>query len=138
MSAQKGNLFKLELKNSGSPVTYSAFTSARSTDFTVNNTQVDVTTMTSAGWKTLLQGAGIQDLAISISGVWEDSTQEQALVTATFANTFLALKWVNGNGDSFVGNFAVPSYKRSGTYNGEEAYTASFASTGPVTFTAGT
>jgi predicted secreted protein len=139
MAAQKGNLFVVEV-GTGSPgsYTYSSLTSARSVDWTLNNSQVDVTTITSAGWKTLLQGAGIQDMAISVSGVWEDAAQEKTLVTAANANTFLPLKWINGNGDTFTGSFAVTSYKRAGTYNGEETYTASFASSGAITYTPGT
>jgi predicted secreted protein len=139
MAAQKGNLFLIEVGTGTAPsYTYTSLTSARSVDWTLNNSQVDVTTITSAGWKTLLQGAGIQDMAISISGVWEDSTGEKTLVTALNGNTFLPLKWVNGNGDLFTGLFAVTSYKRAGTYNGEETYTASFASSGAITYTPGT
>jgi TP901-1 family phage major tail protein len=138
MSAQKGNLFLLGVgSGSGSSVTYTNVTSARSVDWTLNNSQVDVTTITSAGWKALLQGAGIQSMAITLSGAWEDAAVEQAVVTAATGNTFLNLKFTNGNGDEFVGSFAVSSYKRAGTYNGEETYNASFDSNGAVTYTPG-
>jgi TP901-1 family phage major tail protein len=139
MSAQKGNLFLIEVQTAvGPPAVYSGLTSARSTDWNINNAQVDVTTITSAGWKTLLAGAGIQDMTISVSGVWEDSAQEKILATAALANTLMTLKFTNGNADAFTGSFAVTSYKRAATYNGEETYTASFTSSGAVVYTAGT
>ena len=138
MAAQKGNLFVIENGVGPSPYTYTAITSARSSEFTINNTQVDVTTITSAGWKTLLQGAGLQSMAITASGVWEDSAQEKLWVTAATTNAVVNLKWTNGNGDIIVGSFVITSYKRAGTYNGEETWNATFESSGSVTYTPGT
>ena len=139
MAAQKGNLFLIGVgSGSGSSISYTNVTSARSVDWTINNSQVDVTTITSAGWKTLLQGAGIQNMSITLSGAWEDSTVEKSVVTAATTNAFLPLKFTNGNGDAFTGSFAVSSYKRAGTYNGEETYNATFDSAGAVTYTPGT
>lgn len=138
MSAQKGNLFLIGVgSGSGSTITYTNVTSARSVDWTINNSQVDVTTITSAGWKTLLEGAGIQSMSITLSGAWEDAAIEQAVVSAATGNTFLNLKFTNGNDDEFTGSFSVTTYKRAGTYNGEETYNATFDSNGAVAYTPG-
>jgi TP901-1 family phage major tail protein len=135
VSASKGKLFLIQVKTPGSPPTYASVTSARSTDWTINNGQVDVTTKASDGWKELLEGAGISDMSISLSGVWTNTTQEQALAAAAVANTFMDLKFINAVGDAFEGSFAVSSYKRGGEFNGEETFTASVASAGVVTYT---
>jgi TP901-1 family phage major tail protein len=137
MTAQAGNLFKIAI-NTGSGSTYTNFASARSNDWTISNTQVDVTNQSSAGWTTLLQGAGTQKMAISVQGVVQEGAEEAFLVTSTFGNAIVPLKFTNGFGDTFIGSFAISSYKRSGTYNGEEQFTASFDSSGQVTYTAGT
>jgi TP901-1 family phage major tail protein len=132
---QAGKLFKVELQNTGSPATYTAFLSARSSDFTINNGQVDVTALDSAGWKQLLQGAGIQDFAITLQGVFADNLQEQTAAGAAMANTFVNLKLISGNTDTWAGSFAISSYKRAGTFNGEETYSMTLNSSGVVTYT---
>jgi TP901-1 family phage major tail protein len=137
-AAQKGSLFVLATKNSGSPVTYTTLTSARSTDMTINNSQVDVTTITSGGAKTLLAGAGITSMQITLSGVFEDSTQDKQVQAAATANTIGQYKLAGGNGDTYIGQFALSSYKLAGTYNGEQTYSVTLDSSGAIAFTPGT
>lgn len=116
---------------------FKTFAAARSNDWTISNTQVDVTNQSSSGWTTLLQGAGTQKMSVTVQGVVQEGLDEQALATAATGNAIVALNFTNGFGDTFTGNFAVSSYKRSGTYNGEEQFSASFDSSGVVTYTAG-
>jgi TP901-1 family phage major tail protein len=140
VAAQKGNLVVVSTSSGGGSPTYTPVTSARATSLTVNKSQVDVTTITSGGVKTLLAGAGITSFSISLSGAFEDSSQDKVLQAAAFAvpDAFLPLKLSCGNGDTYIGTFAVTSYKVAGTYNGEQTYDLSLDSSGAVTFTPGT
>jgi len=86
MAKQAGKLFFIEVGGapSGSPptVSYTNLASARSNDWTVNNTSVDVTAIDSAGMKELLEGAGITDLQLTSQMVFADSASEE-LVPST-------------------------------------------------------
>ena len=133
MAAQLGKNFLLSIYNGA---TYDDIVQCRATDMTINNESVDITNKGSAGWRTLLQGAGISSMTITIEGVYEDSTHEEDLVTLAVNNTHDLFELTSGTGDKFAGTFQVTSYGRSGTYNGEEAFTATLESAGVVTYTA--
>ena len=62
MAAQKGNLFLLKLGVAGAGGTLAGM---RTTNLSINNTPVDVTTKDSSQKRTLLAGAGVQSMVIS-------------------------------------------------------------------------
>ncbi len=133
MSAQKGKLLLISVNTTGD--TYVDLVEARSNDLTINGSTVEITNKGSAGWKELLEGAGITSMSLSASGVFTDSAAYQKVLAASLANTHLTLRIVRGIGDEFNGIFAVTSLKASGEFNGEEAFSFSFESAGVVAYT---
>lgn len=131
MAAQTGKLFILSSWDGASA--YVDVLSARSTDFTIANESVDVTTKSSNGWRTLLESAGIGSMTATLEGVFEDAAYEQRLVTLAEGNTHNLYEITSNAGQKFSGTFQITSYGRSGTYNGEEAYTLTLENAGVVT-----
>ena len=75
-------------------------------------------TKTVAGWRELLQGAGITSMSLKLSGVVSDNTVfTDHIMAAVMNNTHVVLKIESGLGDVWQGSFAVPSCERSGEYN---------------------
>ncbi len=137
MTAQKGSLFLLKAGDGGSPETFTTVGGLRSTRFTINNAAVDVTNKDSSGMRELLGGAGIQSMAVAGNGVFTDTAAEETMRANAAANTISNYQIVSGNGDMWQGAFLITSYERSGDFNGEEAFSLTLESSGPVSFTAG-
>lgn len=134
MAAQKGRLFLLGVWDGVSA--YDNIIQARSTDMTINNETVDVSNKGTAGFRALLEGAGITSMSISLEGVYEDTAEEAVLAGHALANTHEQYQIISETGDTYTGTFALTSYGRSGVYNGEEVFSISLESAGTVTFTA--
>ena len=134
MAAQKGRLVLVGIWDGVSA--YNDLVTARSTEFTINDETVDVTNKGSAGFRELLEGAGIRSMTISAEGVYEDTADENALAALVLAGTHEQFQVSFENGDSYTGTFQGSSYARSGVYNGEEVFSFTLESAGVVTFTA--
>ena len=146
MAAQKGSELLLKYNTTGS--TYVTVGGLRSTGITMNDEAVDVTNKDSFGVRTLLAGGGTQSVSISGSGVFTDSTTEQALrttfygqanssdgssaQTAAFKNFQVIVKDLG----TFTGAFMIASLGYSGEFNGEISYDITLESAGYITFAA--
>lgn len=108
----------------------------RSTKFTVNNEQVDVTTKSDIPWKQLM-AVGIRSLSADCSGVFNNNDSLNLMVNDVLTNNFPTLKIISGRGDTFVGVMQVVSVERQGEYNKEEQYSLKIESAGTVTYTPG-
>ena len=96
--------------------------------------------------RTLLAGGGTQSVNISGSGVFTDSTTEQAVRTAYFAqaNTsdgsaaqtaaFDSFQVIVPDLGTFTGTFMIATMGYSGEFNGEVTYDLTLESSGYVTF----
>lgn len=108
----------------------------RTHSFRINHELVDVTTKSSAGFRTLLEGAGTKSLTVSFGGVvGNDAGFEafQGFANAGSVNAH-ALGWADG--DTIEGSFQVSSFEVTGEFNGEQTFTATLESSGSWTFTA--
>lgn len=136
MSAQNGALVLLKMGDGGTPTeTFTTIGGMRANSFTLNNQAVDATNKDSGAWRQLLEGAGIRAVSLSGSGIFTDSAAEETLRSAAFNNSIDNYELHFGNGDKLSGAFQITSYNRGGSYDGEETYSASFASAGAITFT---
>lgn len=133
MVASAGRDFLMKL-GTGSPLTYTTIAAARENSLTVNGTEVDVTTMDSAGVRTLLAAAGVVSYEASISGIFTDAAGHSSLQTAAAARTFLNLRLENAaNSITVSGAFQVTSYTLSGSEGDAMTFSASLISAGVVT-----
>lgn len=145
MAAQKGSAMLLKIDQSGTQTTVGGL---RSTGITFNDEAVDITNKDSLGMRTLLAGGGTQSVSISGSGVFTDSTTEQAVRTAYFAqaNTsdgstaqtaaFDSFQVIVPDLGTFTGTFMIATMGYSGEFNGEVTYDLTLESSGYVTFAA--
>lgn len=102
----------------------------------VNNEMIDVTSDTSSGWATALAEPGQKSIELSFSGIVEDLD----LLMSAISNTsqIYACVITYPEGSTVTGDFGFGSFSDTGEYNGAYTFEATMASSGAVTFTAGT
>ena len=133
MAAQKGSAVLIKATVSGSLVTVGGL---RSSSITLNDEMVDITNKDSSNNRTLLPQGGIQSMTITGSGVFTDSTSEQALRTHFGASAFIAYSFVIPDLGTYSGSFQITSLEFAGEYNGEATYSVTLESSGAVSFAA--
>lgn len=137
ISAQKGRAFLLKVATGASPTAYVTASGLRATDLTINGNPVDITTKTSNGWRELLPDAGVQQVDITASGVWDSSSAVlQQVQAAAVARTLIEAEIISGAGDRFIGTWDVSQFKRAGTHNDAETFDITLQSSGPVIYSA--
>lgn len=132
----KGRDFLIQIETA-TPGTYATVGGLRSNSFSINNEAVDITDKDGDTWKQLLEGAGIQSVAVKGSGVAKVSTTLAEIRQAAVDNTFVPLKLVSALGYSLTGNFQITSFESAGEYNKEETFSVSLDSAGTITYADG-
>lgn len=102
----------------------------------VNNEMVDVTSDSSDGWATALAEPGQRSIELSFSGVVENLNLMLSIVNNT--SQIYACTLTYPDGSVVAGDFGFNSFSDSGDYNEKVTFEASLASSGEITFTAGT
>jgi TP901-1 family phage major tail protein len=132
MAAQKGRLYLLKLGADGSGGTVAG---VRTASAQIGNEAVEITNKDSAGWRTLLEGAGTQSVDISIDGVATDGSTYETLKGYAQAGSLNAMQLIGPDNDALSGSFLITSFQEAGAHNGEITFTASLQSSGTITFT---
>lgn len=110
----------------------------RTTGWTINTENVDITTADNANrWRELLPEAGIKNMSITMSGVLSSVSAHQTMVQDMIAQTVDAYGLILDDFGYFDGNFMISSIEANGEYNGEETYSLTLESGGDITFTTG-
>jgi len=139
MTAQKGSSLLLKAEATAGGGTYTTIAGQRSVSIAFNSETVDVTTKdTTDKWRRLLEGAGICDVAISASCVFDDASIDDVVRTRATSPTdnIWNFQVIFPNSDTLSGAFQVTGYTRTGDYNGAEMADISLASAGAMTYTA--
>lgn len=131
MTAQAGREFVLAVDSGG----YLDVANCRTTDLTINDESVDITTKGSTGnWRELLAGAGTRSASISVEGVYDlDDTGFAALVAHVNAATFADCQLTTGSGETYTGDFHITNFALGGVHNGEGTFSATLESAGVIT-----
>lgn len=133
MTAQKGISMLLKLAADGSGGTVAGL---QTTAFSINNEVVDVTNKDSSGWKTLLQGAGVQSVQLTANGTAVTDSTFTTLRGYAVANSINPFQMVfTGGGHTLSGSFQISKFDVSGAYNKEETFTCTLESSGTISFT---
>ncbi len=123
MAAQKGKLVLLKADLvAGSPQSYTTIAGLRTNDWTVNGEDVDVTTKDDDGWQQRLAGAGVRSIAVSVSGIFQDSAVEETVRGWAFDQSLNWYQITLENGDDIEFQAQISSYERTGSYDGAEEY----------------
>jgi TP901-1 family phage major tail protein len=108
----------------------------RTTDFTMNNQVVDVSTKDTAGWRELLEDGSLKFFSIACEGIFKNSASDATVRGYVLANSLNPFTFQFPNGDTIAGTFQITNYQRKGDVEGAETYSMTLESTGIPTFTA--
>lgn len=111
MAAQNGRRLTIKLSNNDSPETFSAIAGAVEKSFTITNGEIDITSDDDNGRMARL-GGGLQDCALSVSGV----TKNDVLLLASYNQTALRMQVeYEDTNTQLTGTFEIGEYEESGT-----------------------
>jgi TP901-1 family phage major tail protein len=110
----------------------------RTRGLSITNDHIDVTTDDDSGWRTLLATPGLRSVEVSASGITSDEVLIAEMFNASITGETLQANLpsslaVPGN---VSGTFVVSSFEQSGDHDGAVEWSATFTSTGAVTYTA--
>lgn len=88
------------------------------------------------GWRELLAGAGIKQATVTGSGVFRDAPSDALLRQSFFDQSADEYELSIPDFGVLRGSFVVANLDYSGDHDGEAAFAATFASSGPLTFEA--
>lgn len=110
----------------------------RTRTLTINNEYVDVTTDDDSGWRTLLADPGLRSVEVTIGGVTSDEVLLAEIMKASIEGETLAANLPSNlsSPGSLSGTYLVSSFEQSGDHDGEVEFSATFMSSGEVTYTA--
>jgi len=135
--AQKGNLVLLKADiTGGSPQVFTTVAGLRTTTWTVNGEDVDVTTKDDGGWQRRLSGAGVRSITVAAAGVFQDSVAEEMVRQWAFNQTVNRYQITFENGDTLECQFQIASYERTGEHDGAETYALTLRSHGAPSYVA--
>lgn len=107
---------------------------------TVSNTNemVDVTTDDDSGWRKLLADPGMKSVEVSISGVTSDEVLLAEFYNASTTGETLQVSLPSSlaTPGNLSGTFHLSSFEQSGEHDGAYEFSATFMSSGAVTYTA--
>jgi TP901-1 family phage major tail protein len=110
----------------------------RTRTFSITNDYVDVTTDDDSGWRTLLADPGLRSVETTVGGICSDQVLIAEIMKAEITGEPLSIELPTATGASLSGTFLVSSFEGSAEHDGAYEFSATFMSTGAVTYTAGT
>jgi len=136
MSAKRGDLVLIKVGNGEEPELFNTVGGLRTSNFILNSRMLDATSLSDGKWRKLLNGAGMQSLRISGSGIFTNSEAEDTVRGYAFGNSIQNYRFVFASGDFITGPFLIAAYERSGNHDGEEVYAIALESAGVINYTA--
>lgn len=109
----------------------------RTRGYTITNDYVDVTTDDDDGWRTLLANPGLRQVEATAGGISSDQVLIAEMTKANITGEPLTIQLPTTTG-TLAGTFLVSSFEQTGEHDGAVEFTATFMSSGAVTYTAGT
>lgn len=108
----------------------------RTKGYTITNDHVDVTTDDDDGWRTLLADPGLRSVEVTAGGISSDQVLIAEMMKANITGEPLTIQLPTTTG-TLAGTFMVSSFEQSGEHDGAVEFSATFMSSGAVTYTAG-
>ena len=110
----------------------------RTRTFSITNDYVDVTTDDDSGWRTLLADPGLRSVETTVGGICSDQVLIAEIMKANISGEPLEIELPTATGAKLDGTFLVSNFEGSAEHDGAYEFSATFMSTGAVTYTAGT
>jgi len=112
-----------------------AIAGAQTNSITLDNSAVDVSSISSGGYRELGDFSGNRKLDVSVSGVWIDKVMRDAAFAADTALLLSDITLDFADGASLAGDFFLANYTEDGAHDGAVTFTASLQSSGAFTYT---
>jgi TP901-1 family phage major tail protein len=100
--------------------------------FTLNNGAIDITNKSSASWRELLAGEGLQSVDLTFECLFSSDAAFANVKTSALAKTILPYQIVRGS-DTLQGSFMITSFAETSPDNDKVTASVSLQSSGPVT-----
>ena len=137
MAAQAGIDLVVKIGDGAKPTeTFATVGGARTNSLSFNNTPIDATSASSTGhWREFLDGKPNPSMDISVSGVFQDDSQDAQIKTDMLAATLRNFEIIVPDFGTFEGGYIITSYSVNGSHDGELTFDLSLQSGGQVSFT---
>jgi TP901-1 family phage major tail protein len=109
----------------------------RTRGLTVTSDYVDVTNDDDAGWRVLLSDPAVRSVESQVGGITKNDVLLADLMAANIASAPLEITLPSAlaTKGTLTGTFLISSYEQNGEHDGAVEFSATFMSTGVVTFT---
>ena len=110
----------------------------RTRGMTNSNEMVDVTTDDDSGWRKLLATPGVKNVEVSCSGISSDEVLLAEFYNASTTGETLKVNLPSSlaSPGNVSGTFHLSSFETNGEHDGAVEFSATFMSSGAVTYTA--
>jgi len=114
----------------------------RTRGYTINNEHVDVTTDDANGWRTLLDDPGVRSIEVTVAGIvgggadGEEILGDIMAASVTGKTCQVTLPSSQAVPGTLSGTFQVTNFENNGEHDGAAEFSATFVSSGAVTYTA--
>ncbi len=108
----------------------------RTRGFSITNDMIDVTTDDDVGWRKLLATPGLRAIEATVGGITQNQILLASIMEASITGETLVVNLPTTTG-TLTGTFFVSSYEENGEHDGAAEFTATFMSSGAVTYVAG-
>lgn len=134
MAKYASNTLLLAVETTPASGTYTTVLFTSEHTLTVGAESVDVTDKTSGGWTEILSGAGVRNVAVSMSGFVSDDAGYAIVKAAILSNTILKYRITYANGSTITGDFHIPSEEIAAPANQAQTFSHTFNSSGIPVF----
>lgn len=112
----------------------------RTRGVSMSNEMVDVTTDDDAGWRKLLATPGVKSMEVTVSGISSDEVLMAEFFNASTTGETIRIDLPSSlaTPGNMSGTFHLSSFEINGEHDGAVEFSATFASSGAVTYTAST
>ena len=130
MTSYAGRGLLLKISDGGTPAVFLTLGAARATVFDISNDVAEATHVGSTGEASYTALAGSRNARVTLQGIFKDSTAEERLRQAAHSGALCRYLMVFPNGNSYEADFIVESYRREGSHDGLELFSASLIRSG--------
>lgn len=123
----------LKIGDGASPEVFSTVAAQRSTAWSINNEQIDVTDKDDSRWRKLIEG-GVRSMSLTASGLVNDHATYVLLTNMAAQGSIKNFQIVFADGMTFEGAFQLTTIEATGEHTDAQQYSTTLESAGDITF----
>lgn len=135
MTTYAGRGLLLKISDGGETPSFLTLGAARTTAFDIVNDLAEITPLGSGGARFYSGVAGEANARIALQGIFKDSAAETHLRQVAELSAVRRYQLVFPNGDMYEADFLVENYRREGSHDGLEMFSAALMRSGDGVWT---